>query len=114
MMNKKRSPLSNARAIAPALRKYIALSLCAVLLLAHAAPSFAQRRTAIRLPKGAITAPAPRAQERAQEKEREARRAKARRMGKEQSAPLNYTPVNAQTETVGVPSVGEFGIQKTT
>ena len=112
-MNKKSSPLINARATVPSLRKYVALSLCAVLLLAHAAPSFAQRRTAIRLPKGAINVPVPRAQEREQEKGRETRRVKARQP-KEQSAPLNYTPVNAQTETVGVPSVGEPGVQKTT
>ncbi|HYX42605.1 MAG TPA: hypothetical protein VE821_12945, partial [Pyrinomonadaceae bacterium] len=113
MMNKKRSSLSNARATAPALRKYIALSLCALLLLAHTAPSFAQRRTAMRLPKGASNT-APRAQERDREKGRETRRTDSRKAGAQQSVALNYTPVNAQTETVGVPSVGEPGVQRTT
>src|SRR5438046_9119719 len=107
-MNKKSLSRRSARASSAAPRKYVALSLCAVLLalcgvllLTHTTSSFAQKRTAIRLPAGAsasVSASAPRAKER--ERERELRNS-SRLTGKTQPAPLTYVPVNQNTETVG-------------
>ncbi len=122
-MNHKSSSRRITRARYSPARKYVVASLCAVLLLlcgvlllTNTVTSFAQRRTAMRVPAG-TTAPAPptRAKERERERERarEARRT-ARPVGQKQEAPLTYVPVNQQIDTVGVPSVGEAGVQKTT
>lgn len=80
--------------------RYVALALCAVLLAFATSSSSAQRRTAIRISAGetAQPAPAPRKSERSRERMKQSR---------------GYTPVSSITETVGTPSYGELGVEKT-
>ncbi|HVF51800.1 MAG TPA: lamin tail domain-containing protein [Pyrinomonadaceae bacterium] len=109
------SPSRGIRGLALSFRRHVALALCAVLLTSTILPASAQRRTAVRIPAGEATptnAP-PRKKERETQKERDARRAAAARRAKAQDGFLSYTPVSSDQETVGDPSTGEDGVQKT-
>lgn len=104
------------------LRLYGLAALCAALLTVAAASSLAQRRTAIRVPKGAPAAEEPRREveresprERADERRRE--EAMARSRGRALSARLKARPQNgtlAQPDIVGVPTQGASGVNLTT
>lgn len=103
------------------LRLYAVAALCAALLTLAVASSLAQRRTAVRVPKGAPEASTPRREresesprERAEEHRRED--AKARARGRAMAALLKKArPQNGLlTQEVGVPTEGERGITMTT
>ena len=90
-------------------RRTFALLLCLTLLASLALPTVGQRSTAIRVTPGA-TASAPRP---AEKRERNRRSEKpAGRSG--QSSHILSSTLNQNGFTVGVPSVGAVGIQKTT
>ncbi|MFL6257423.1 MAG: lamin tail domain-containing protein [Pyrinomonadaceae bacterium] len=106
------------------LRRYAVLALCASLLTIAFASSFAQRRTAIRVPRGeAAEAPRREAEnprERAEERRREDERARARgramtaRLNAQQRSGIVGTGVTASKQEVGVPTEGEPGVEQTT
>ncbi|MCA1634524.1 MAG: lamin tail domain-containing protein [Acidobacteria bacterium] len=97
------------------LRRILVNSLCLILLCSTTPQLFAQRRTSIRVPVGEAR-PAPPASARksvgGKEKQRASNaRARARR---QDGASLTGAPIGMQEITVGVPSTGEVGVQKTT
>lgn len=113
----KNPPSSRAlRRLRPSLRNCLAPALCALLLTSTISPAFAQRRTSIRLPAGeASAAPLLRKKTRGQEKAREARRsASARLRAKAQDASRRDASANQREITVGVPTTGEPGVEKST
>ncbi|MBC7930119.1 MAG: lamin tail domain-containing protein [Rubrivivax sp.] len=93
--------------------RYVALALCAALLAFATSSSSAQRRTAIRIPAGETAQPAaaPRKSEKGRLKQ--SRGSDAVPISRKPQAPRGYTPVSSDTETVGTPSYGELGIEKT-
>lgn len=102
-------------------RRYLSLALFAALLASAlltsvTSPSSAQKRIAVRVPAGEATLPAAnmtRAKEREKERGRESRGRSARGL-RAQDGARTYAPVSQHDDTVGVPSVGASGIQKTT
>ena len=89
-----------------------AAALCAVSLSFVERSSLAQKRTAVRvakddLPKSTSTRVV------RDNKERRSQEPNGRRKNPKPQS-MNYTPVSATTDTVGVPSIGSIGIQKTT
>ncbi|MBC7930730.1 MAG: hypothetical protein H7Z38_09245, partial [Rubrivivax sp.] len=92
--------------------RYVALALCAALLAFATSSSSAQRRTAIRIPAGETAQPA--AAPRKSEKSKQSRGSDAVPISRKPQAPRGYTPVSSDTETVGTPSYGELGVEKTT
>lgn len=107
--------LPQSRFIRLSVRWNIAILICAVAVGAIALRSYAQKRTAIRVSPGASSQPAPRKS--ARERERERERLRNRQAGGSLSVAsqdLPYTPVSATSETVGTPSFGSVGIEKTT
>ncbi len=94
-------------------RLNIVIMICLIAVSAIALRSFAQRRTAIRVPPGSTTTPtkAPRKSERERERERARNRQGSGTLRQEK---LPYTPVSAIQETSGRASAGAVGIQRTT
>ncbi len=97
-------------------RRYLALAIGAVLLSSITAAALAQRRAAIRLPapEAAKPATATSKKERARQRELSRQSRGGRPLRQKEVGRRIYTPVNQDRDTVGVPSVGEIGIQKTT
>ncbi|MDT5272295.1 MAG: hypothetical protein QOH49_4481 [Acidobacteriota bacterium] len=124
-MKKMIVPSPSGRSVAR-LRRYGVLALCAALLTLVVVSSFAQRRTAVRVPRGeAAEAPRREAEresprERAEERRREDARARAR--GRAMSARLKARQDDGvvgpggvgRTEQIGVPTEGEPGVTQTT
>ncbi len=96
-------------------RWYVALPLFALLLSSIGVAGLAQRRTAIRVGAGGAekSVAAPLKKGRAKQQDRAKQSRGIQPIGQKDGG-LPYTPVSQDTETVGVPSVGEVGIQKTT
>ncbi len=94
----------------------VALTLCVVFLSSVISPSFAQRqptrRTAARTGEASSTA-TPRAGE-AKKSRRQQSRGDSRTTVQQQDSPLVYTPVSPDTETHGVATYGEKGMQRAT
>ena len=119
-------PASRPGISVPRLRLYAVAALCAALLTIAAVSSLAQRRTAIRVPKGAPEASAPRREAekesplaRAEERQREDAMARAR--GRAMAARMKARPQDGvagpgglTTQEVGVPTEGERGVERTT
>jgi hypothetical protein len=123
-MKKTVVPSPSGRSVAR-LRRYAVLTLCAALLTLAVVSSLAQRRTAVRVPRGeAAESPRREAEresprERAEERQREDARARAR--GRAMAARLKARPQDGivgpggrGTQEVGVPTEGERGIERTT
>ena len=117
-------PSPSGRSVAR-LRRYAVLALCVALLTLTVVSSLAQRRTAIRVPRGeAAESPRREAEresprERAEERRREDARARAR--GRAMAARLKARPQDGvvgpggiSREEVGVPTEGERGVEQTT
>ncbi|HEX8335155.1 MAG TPA: lamin tail domain-containing protein [Pyrinomonadaceae bacterium] len=119
---KNKLPLSPSGGHAARLRRYAVLALCSALLTLAVASSFAQRRTAVRVPRGEA-AEAPRREAvspRAMAEERRREDAKARARGRAIAARLKAGqetitgPGGIATQQVGVPTEGAPGVTRTT
>jgi hypothetical protein len=113
-------PSTSGRSLAR-LRRYAVLALCAALLTLAVVSSLAQRRTAVRVPRGeAAESPRREAEresprERAEERRREDARARARgrAMAARMKAQIQGGTLTNKQE-VGVPTAGEPGVAQTT
>ncbi len=120
-MKRKTNPLSSAFISHRASRGYVAVALCAMMLLYTAAPvAIAQRRAAIRVRAGSEATPAAnttRAKESSRETENERRRegiaARARMKVAAQKTHLIRNKTGNGYE-VGVPTTGAVGVERTT
>jgi hypothetical protein len=111
-------PSPSGRSVAR-LRRSVVLGLCAALLTLAVVASYAQRRTAVRVPRGGAAESARREREPASPRERaeERRRedAQARARGRAMSALMKARPQKGVvTQEVGVPTQGEVGVVRTT
>lgn len=96
-------------------RRWVAVALCAVLLVSTASPAFAQRRIAVRVRPGAAATPLPAPRESDRKRDREKRKAadaRARMKARAQDGGLSVS--QDEGETVGVPWTGAAGVQRTT
>lgn len=117
---KNKFPVSPSGRSLSRLRRYAVLTLCAALLTLAVVASYAQRRTAIRVPRGEAAESPRRERERESPRERaeEYRRedAKARARGRAMTSLMKARPQNGGVtqEVVGVPTKGELGVVRTT
>jgi hypothetical protein len=92
-------------------RRNFALLLCLALLSSLASPTLAQRSVAIRLTPGATNLTVRAAQDRLRDRQQEKVAVRSSHLSRALSSTLNK---NQDDYTIGVPSVGAVGIQKTT